>query len=102
MDDTRQDFEELDSAIASGLFPVSYTHLDVYKRQTSYFVSHAPVVLDMQKILIAVGWACLLYTSTPRGRRFSRFKNKNSIPPVRWLRLWMRPLFRRVGQAEKR
>ena len=34
--------------------------LEVFSMDTSYFVSHAPVVLDMQKILIAVGWALLL------------------------------------------
>ena len=34
--------------------------LEVFSMDTSYFVSHAPVVLDMQKILIAAGWALLL------------------------------------------
>ena len=34
--------------------------LEVFSMDTSYFVSHVPVVLEMQKILIAVGWALLL------------------------------------------
>ena len=34
--------------------------LEVFSMDTSYFVSHAPVVLNMQKVLIAVGWALLL------------------------------------------
>ena len=39
--------------------------LEVFSMDTSYFVSHAPVVLNMQKVLIAVGWALLLVCASP-------------------------------------
>ena len=49
---------------------VSYTHLDVYKRQTAVWRTVMParsIACNMPRLLITVAtmvsWACLLYTS---------------------------------------
>lgn len=34
--------------------------LDVFRMDTAYFINHAPVVLDLQYVLIGTGWALLL------------------------------------------
>lgn len=39
---------------------VADTLLDVFSMDTAYFTAHAPVVTEMQHILLAVGWALLL------------------------------------------
>ena len=43
--------------------PVSYTHLDVYKRQVDYLVVNVSEVLHELNLVAAVLEVCLLYTS---------------------------------------
>ena len=53
------------------LIPVSYTHLDVYKRQVKYPISFSdinlPLIKDYESYLfnkeVGKGKTCLLYTS---------------------------------------
>ena len=53
----------IEGLIAMRKMPVSYTHLDVYKRQTIQCVTLAPLFITVSPMTTASSTTCLLYTS---------------------------------------